>query len=85
MLAQLRDRPGLVIAILNYEYHGSQETGMDIAVCLVDLTKMHPRLLWEDICAAAILCDVDIEPPFSREAGVSGVVFGGALCQWLNR
>lgn len=56
---------------------------MDIVVRLVDLTVMHPRLLWEDISAAvvAVLNEAGMETPFSLELAVRDVPgFGsGAL------
>ena len=39
---------------------------MDITLRLVDLTTIHPRLLWDDIMAAAVavLSDTSTQPPF---------------------
>lgn len=48
---------------------------MDVAVRLIDLTAMHPRLLWEDIIAAtvAVLSDSSTETPFPFELTVQDV------------
>ncbi len=48
---------------------------MDIAVRLTDLAIMHPRLLWQDISAAAVavLSGVQTESPFRLELAVRDV------------
>jgi hypothetical protein len=54
---------------------------MDISVRLIDLTIMHPRLLWEDIVAAAvvILNHTGVQAPFPVELTVEELPrFGSA-------
>ncbi|GEM_PF-1968897 len=47
---------------------------MDVSVRLTDLSTMHPRLLWEEIiaAAAAVLGGDGKQPPFSFDLAVQG-------------
>jgi hypothetical protein len=54
---------------------------MDISVRLIELTIMHPRLLWEDIMAAtvAMLSRIGVQSPFPFELTVEDLPgFGSA-------
>ena len=54
---------------------------MDISVRLIELTIMHPRLLWEDIIAAtvAMLSHTGVPSPFPFELMVEDLPgFGSA-------
>jgi hypothetical protein len=59
---------------------------MDISVRLIDLTIMHPRLLWEDITAAtvAILSHPGVLSPFPFDLAVEDLPgFGSAQVQFV--
>ena len=61
---------------------------MDVPVRLVDLTLMHPSLLWEDIVAAtmAVLGETRAPAPFSFALTVQDVPgFGNEQTAGLGR
>lgn len=59
---------------------------MEISVRLIDLTAMHPRLLWDDIIAATVivLTNTSISPPFPFALAVQELPgFGSDLLQFI--
>ena len=59
---------------------------MDISVRLIELTIMHPRLLWEDIMAATVatLSRTGVQSPFPFELAVEDLPgFGNAQLRLL--